>query len=45
MEIAASLAENFKMRFGDFHSHATNTYIFENSLPVEISDTRNGNLN
>jgi hypothetical protein len=34
-----SLAENFKMRFSDFHSHATNISIFENPFSIEVNDT------
>jgi len=37
-EIIDSLAEDFKMRFSDFHSHATNTHIFENPFSVAVSD-------
>jgi hypothetical protein len=33
-----SLAENFKMIFHDFHSHATNIRIFENTFSIEVSD-------
>jgi hypothetical protein len=34
------MAENFKTRFGDLRSHATD--VFENPLSVEISDTAEG---
>jgi hypothetical protein len=32
------LAENFKMSFNDFRSHAANIRILENPFSVEISD-------
>jgi hypothetical protein len=32
------MAENFKMRFNDFHSHATDILIFENPFSIEVSD-------
>jgi hypothetical protein len=33
-----SLAENFKMSFSAFRSHATNIFIFENPFSVEVID-------
>jgi hypothetical protein len=33
-----SLAENFKMSFNDFRSHATNMCIFENPFSIDVSD-------
>jgi hypothetical protein len=38
VEMIDSLAENFQMRFTDFHSHATNVRIFEKPFFVEVSD-------
>jgi hypothetical protein len=38
VEVIDSLAENFKIRFNDFRSHATNIHIFENPFSVEVSD-------
>jgi hypothetical protein len=38
MEMINSLAENFKMRFSDFHCYARNICIFENPFSVEVSD-------
>jgi hypothetical protein len=38
VEMTDSLAENFKMRFSDFHSHSTNICIFENPFSVDVSD-------
>jgi hypothetical protein len=38
IEIINSLAENFKMRFNDFHSHPTNICIFENPFSIEVCD-------
>jgi hypothetical protein len=38
IEMTDSLAENFKMRFNDFHNHATNIHIFEDPFSVEVSD-------
>jgi thymidylate synthase len=39
VEMIDFLAKNFKMRFNDFHSHATNTHIFENQFSVKGSGT------
>jgi hypothetical protein len=36
VEMIDSLAENFKMRFSDFFSHATNIHMFENTFCVEV---------
>lgn len=38
VEIIDFLAENFKIRFKDFYSHATNVQIFENQFSVMASD-------
>jgi hypothetical protein len=38
VEMIDSLAENFKMRFNGFCSHATNIHIFENLFSVEVND-------
>jgi hypothetical protein len=38
VEMTDSLAENFKMRFNDIPSHATNIGIFENLFSFEVSD-------
>jgi hypothetical protein len=38
VEMIDTLAENFKMRVGDFCSHATNICILENPFSLEISD-------
>jgi len=38
LDAVDSLAENFKMRFSDFRSHATIARIFENQFSVEVSD-------
>jgi len=37
-EVFDSLAENFKVRFNDFRSHAINVRNFETPFPVEVSD-------
>jgi len=34
----AVLAENFEMRFNDFHNHAMNIHIFQDSFSVEVTD-------
>jgi hypothetical protein len=39
-EMIDSLAENFKMRFSNFHSHATNICVSENPFFVEVSDAK-----
>jgi hypothetical protein len=36
VEMTESLAENFKTRFNDFRSHATNIRIFENPFSVKF---------
>jgi Ran GTPase-activating protein (RanGAP) involved in mRNA processing and transport len=38
VEMTDYLAENFKMRFNDFCSHAINIRIFENAFSIEVSD-------
>jgi hypothetical protein len=38
VEMTDSLAENFKMKFRDFCSHATSKRIFENPSSIEASD-------
>jgi hypothetical protein len=38
VEMFDSLAKNFKMRFNDFCSHATNICIFETPFSIEVSD-------
>jgi hypothetical protein len=38
VEMIDYLAENFKMRFNDFHSHVTNICMFENPFSIEVSD-------
>jgi len=39
VEMIDSLAENFKMRFSDFHSHVINKHtIFGNPFSIEVSD-------
>jgi hypothetical protein len=38
VEMIDSLAENFKMRFNDLCSHATNICIFENPFSIDVSD-------
>jgi hypothetical protein len=37
-ETTYSLAENFKMRFGGFRSHATNVFVYDKQFSVEVSD-------
>jgi hypothetical protein len=39
VEVIHSMAENFKLRVNDFHSHATNLCVFENPFFIEVSDT------
>jgi hypothetical protein len=43
VEFTDYLAENFKMRFNEFCSHAINLRIFENSFSIEVDDA-SGNL-
>jgi hypothetical protein len=38
VEMTDSLAKNIKMGLNDFHSHATNTHMFENTFSIEVSD-------
>jgi len=38
IEMIDSLAENFKIRFSDFHGHVTHTHISENAASIEDSD-------
>lgn len=37
VEVTDSLAQNVKMKFNDFCSYTSQTYIFENPFSVEVS--------